>query len=892
MGSDQLIMVSGGWWLLQIAILLAAQHVIRAQGQDGEGEDGKKETIIGQQIEDGNSSSMTRDSEEKDNEVEKDPSDMMGENKPSKEDGDKEPLEEDGEKEPSDKDGDKEPIEDDGEKEPLNKDEEKESSDKEGNKSLDMDEREEPSDKTVRKEEELSEEEIMGMMPMPKCFEMDKAYIGYPMNTSDGDRYIKDCPNPQHCQVMCQRRKGCEWFNWSNGTCPRTGNVISRCWMKKGKGNGMFKAGGITGPKSCKQEKKRSCIENNMMYIGDGLNVWKRRGNNFGRQKTAARCQDLCKRTRGCKWFNWNSKSQCWLKRSHGQRFAANVRPENGTSTGPRECPIIPAEHRCDEGWRYFQGKCYLVNVKMDRFKLDFNDVKQICKKKGASLVSFQSKQEFNFVTDIMDRNHWQQTGVQFWIGAKRVGEEKAFIWEEDNSPLNLTWDAYDKDNDDSPSAYKCLELLRDKFNKWVYHPDECEEKDHDGSYICEKPADIVSKISATTPETETPEEATTEAVTEEGSGESSPDEGSGYNPPFGCIDKYVDYGLLECSGYHSHCILRCLPGYSAFPHHHYKCTGGPHLQNSDGEVVRMDEVKCSPSQAVVGGCSVTNNQTIIQIANKEETCSIAPLPGEGVCHYDYTLNYLDGMLLACGGTPNPGKCLEYDPDNNVWIDAATLQVDRMGSASVVIDNEMYIIGGYGSNNTIEIISFNPDTMTYDSSLETERFPYEVTCKDCMVLSDSDTILTLTSRDEHFFSYNITSGNATDLAVPFKRSLKVPCVFFMNQDTQSLMVENVIDNMDDIELAGYVYNIETGTWVKDSQASYATGHLLNIDGGDIVRISLKAETDGGRAFLYKPGNKQGDTSQWEMYGSTMTLAQSSVHGPATTIPSDLISCMK
>merc|ERR1712240_241257 len=219
--------------------------------------------------------------------------------------------------------------------------------------------------------------------------------------------------------------------------------------MKKGKGNGMFKAGGITGPKSCKPEKKRSCIENNMMYIGDGLNVWKRRGNNFGRQKTAARCQDLCKRTRGCKWFNWNSKSQCWLKRSHGQRFAANVRPENGTSTGPRECPIIPAEHRCD-----------------------------------------------------------------------------------------------------------------------------------------------------------------------------------------------------------------------------------------------------------------------------------------------------------------------------------------------------------------------------DSSLETERFPYEVTCKDCMVLSDSDTILTLTSRDEHFFSYNIASGNATDLAVPFKRSLKVPCVFYMNQDTPSLMVENVIDNMDDIELAGYVYNIETGTWVK------------------------------------------------------------------------------
>merc|ERR1712042_179533 len=118
MGSHQLIMVSGGWWLLQIAILLAAQHVIRAQGQDGEGEDGKKETITGQQIEDGNSSSMAGDSEEKDSEVEKDPSDMMGEKEPANEDGDKEPSDKDEEKENSDK---AIPVEDPSSKEGGNK---------------------------------------------------------------------------------------------------------------------------------------------------------------------------------------------------------------------------------------------------------------------------------------------------------------------------------------------------------------------------------------------------------------------------------------------------------------------------------------------------------------------------------------------------------------------------------------------------------------------------------------------------------------------------------------------------------------------------------------------------------------------------------------------------
>ena len=93
--------------------------------------------------------------------------------------------------------------------------------------------------------------------------------------------------------MMCQRAEGCEWFNWTNGTCPMTGKVITRCWMKKGKGSVKARAGGMTGPASCKHEKKRSCIENNKMYVGDGLNIWKRRVNNFGRQKTAARCQVL-----------------------------------------------------------------------------------------------------------------------------------------------------------------------------------------------------------------------------------------------------------------------------------------------------------------------------------------------------------------------------------------------------------------------------------------------------------------------------------------------------------------------------------------------------------------------------------------------------------------------
>jgi len=343
-------------------------------------------------------------------------------------------------------------------------------------------------------DEELSaseEEEMMGKMPMPECFEKEKVYIGYPMNTPEGKRYITNCPNPQHCQMMCQRAEGCEWFNWSNETCPMTGKLMTRCWMKRGKGNVMAKAGRMTGPARCKHEKERSCIESNKMYIGDGLNIWKRRGNHFGRQKTAARCQDLCKRTKGCEWFNWNNKSQCWLKKSHGQKGPPNVRQEKGVSTGPRECPKIPAEHSCDDGWIYFQGECYLVNLKMDRLKVTLANVTETCGNKTASLLGFESREEYDFITDVLDRNHWQQTGVRFWIRAKRVGNTKAFRWESDNTPVHLAI-RDDDDDDDTAGPRDCLQLFRDKnTHNWAYEAENCDEQDQDGSFICERPANI-----------------------------------------------------------------------------------------------------------------------------------------------------------------------------------------------------------------------------------------------------------------------------------------------------------------------------------------------------------------------------------------------------------------
>ena len=142
------------------------------------------------------------------------------------------------------------------------------------------------------------------------CFETEKAYIGSGMKYPGTDKpYEKDCPSPTHCQVLienvhmpstykytnvqelCQQNAECEWFNWENTTDSETNTTVTKCWLKKGKGSGKKMVGVTTGPRNCLPKPERHCIEQGAMYIGDGLNLWVRRKNNWGRQKTAAACQ-------------------------------------------------------------------------------------------------------------------------------------------------------------------------------------------------------------------------------------------------------------------------------------------------------------------------------------------------------------------------------------------------------------------------------------------------------------------------------------------------------------------------------------------------------------------------------------------------------------------------
>ena len=90
-------------------------------------------------------------------------------------------------------------------------------------------------------------------------------------------------------QNLCQSVKDCEWFNWSNFTISDGEKWSTRCYLKSGKGKAKAKSGVTTGPKYCVSET--SCIEHGKLYIGHGFNYWQIRKNNFGGQKSAAKCQ-------------------------------------------------------------------------------------------------------------------------------------------------------------------------------------------------------------------------------------------------------------------------------------------------------------------------------------------------------------------------------------------------------------------------------------------------------------------------------------------------------------------------------------------------------------------------------------------------------------------------
>ena len=75
-----------------------------------------------------------------------------------------------------------------------------------------------------------------------ECIESDVIYTGFPLkDKTTGTNNYGPTSDGLACQTLCQKTKGCQWFNWDMG----------ECWLKTQKGTKKEKPGSSTGPKTC-----------------------------------------------------------------------------------------------------------------------------------------------------------------------------------------------------------------------------------------------------------------------------------------------------------------------------------------------------------------------------------------------------------------------------------------------------------------------------------------------------------------------------------------------------------------------------------------------------------------------------------------------------------------
>ena len=76
------------------------------------------------------------------------------------------------------------------------------------------------------------------------------------------------------------------------------------------------------------------CIEYDTLYIGYPLYKANSSDNYYGKTNNAEACQQKCRETSGCRWFNWSKEMNCYLKKRKGK----NKQVEKGGASGPRKC--------------------------------------------------------------------------------------------------------------------------------------------------------------------------------------------------------------------------------------------------------------------------------------------------------------------------------------------------------------------------------------------------------------------------------------------------------------------------------------------------------------------------------------------------------------------------
>ena len=93
----------------------------------------------------------------------------------------------------------------------------------------------------------------------------------------------------------------------------------------------------------------------------------------------------------------------------------------------------------------------------------------------------------------------------------------------------------------------------------------------------------------------------------------------------------------------------------------------------------------------VATGYSYTDKSQVIDVSSSSTAC--ANLPSYPFAMYLAAGGFVNGVPIICGGNPLTDKCHIHDNNNNEWRHFASLSGKRASSASVSLDNYLWVTG-------------------------------------------------------------------------------------------------------------------------------------------------------------------------------------------------------
>ena len=153
------------------------------------------------------------------------------------------------------------------------------------------------------------------------------------------------------------------------------------------------------------------------------------------------------------------------------------VTPATASTTTHAEITTNMYQPKCDDGWKYYGGHCYLFEGEVKTWAYALTN----CREKNSYLIEISTNAELDFITEQSKYYHY----VDFWTGAHSNGQHPGtFVYEHSNQQVPKEfWRPGQPDNDSGDQHcvyrgryYDDMEFC-DGSCLWYFHS------------VCEKPA-------------------------------------------------------------------------------------------------------------------------------------------------------------------------------------------------------------------------------------------------------------------------------------------------------------------------------------------------------------------------------------------------------------------